>query len=318
MEGINQPHKLSLTDLEQLPPIYAIVGPTASGKTAYSFALAQALGGSEKVEIISADSMQLYKGMDIGTAKVSSAQRAEIIHHQIDVLEVQEEASAAAYQKYSRMNVYDIFSRGKIPIIVGGSGLYVSALLDKLEFPGRDEAIQAQLNQLYNEAGLAPLVKQLTQLDPVTAQVIDLQNPRRVIRALEVNLVTGKSFTPIFPRYTSYFPRVKIIGIDFAKEALHGRIYQRAEQMFANGLLEETQYLLGKGLENSPTAGKATGYAQAIKVLKREMTIAEAVEETAFLTRRLAKKQFTWFRADKRITWFDFTNGIPNISDLVP
>lgn len=292
-----------------LPPIYCIVGPTASGKTALSIALATAIGGSEKAEIISADAMQLYRGMDIGTAKITPEEMRGIMHHQIDVLEILDEASVAKYQESARADLQEIINRGRTPIIVGGSGLYVSALIDELDFPGTDEKIRSELNQIWAEAGLAPLIAELREKDPVSAETINLANPRRVIRALEVVRLTGKSYTPVFPRHTLHYPNVVQFGLRIEREVLNARIMERAKQMFANGLIEETENLIQQGLRNSPTAQKATGYAQSIAFIDGEVSLDEAIENTAFATRRLAKKQRTWFGADPRITWCDLSTA---------
>lgn len=291
------------------PPIYCIVGPTASGKTALSIALALAIGGPEKAEIISADAMQLYRGMDIGTAKITPEEMRGIRHHQIDVLNIVDEASVAKYQESARANLQEIIQRGRIPIIVGGSGLYVSALIDELDFPGTDEHIRGELNQIWSQAGLKPLIAELREKDPVSANTINLANPRRVIRALEVVRLTGKSYTPVFPRHTLHYQNVVQIGVKVEREVLNERIYHRAQQMFAHGLIEETESLLQQGLRHASTAKKATGYTQSIAFIDGEVSFAEAIENTAFSTRRLAKKQRTWFGADPRITWYDLSGA---------
>ncbi|MBM7825618.1 tRNA dimethylallyltransferase [Arcanobacterium pluranimalium] len=284
-------------------PIIAVVGATASGKTFLSLEIAANLGGSEYAEIISADAMQLYRGMDIGTAKISPEERRGIAHHQLDVLDISEEASVAAYQRYARRDLDGIRRRGKIPIVVGGSGLYVSGLLDELNFPGTNPEIRRELEQRAQNEGLGSLIAELSQRDPKTAQIIDLANPRRVIRALEVVLITGKSYTPEFPRHTRHFPQTHFFGIDVPKAILDQRIEDRVQDMFANGLVAETEKLMECGLEESPTAGKATGYAQTIDFLRGRVSKEEAISNIAFGTRRLAKKQRTWFGADARITW---------------
>lgn len=284
-------------------PIVALVGPTASGKTALSIALAQMLGGADCVEIVSADAMQLYRGMDIGTAKATASERQGIKHHQIDVLDVRDEASVAVYQRKARKDIEDIMARGKVPILVGGSGLYVSAALDELNFPGTCVHIRAELEAIAAAEGLEPLIAELCKRDPRSAAVIDLANPRRVIRALEVVRLTGESFTPIFPRHTSHYSKILHIGIKAERPFLDPRIEQRARGMFENGLLEETQELLNRGLKEGSTARKATGYSQAIDVLEGNIDIEQAIESTALATRHLAKKQRTWFKADKRIEW---------------
>lgn len=285
--------------------ILAVVGPTASGKTAFSLELAQALGGEKSVEIISADAMQLYRGMDIGTAKVSFAERKGIPHHQLDVLELHEEASASGYQRSARLDIADIQVRGKIPLIVGGSGLYVSALLDRLDFPGHSPEIRAELESIVQAQGLGPLLEELRMLDYHSYETIDRENPRRVIRALEVVRMTGKPYTPTFPRHTSFYPDVRIFGIWRDPAILRDDIRRRTEGMFASGLLDEVEELVKSGLREAPTASKATGYAQALDVLDGKLSHEEAIEQVAIATRRLAKKQRTWFRADPRISWIE-------------
>lgn len=285
--------------------ILAIVGPTASGKTALSLEIADLLGGANKVEIISADAMQLYRGMDIGTAKLPPEQRRNITHHQLDVLNIQEEASVAAYQREARKNIESIKERGKIPLIVGGSGLYISGVLDELNFPGRSPEIRAQLEETLQSKGIAPLLEELNSKDPLTANTIDPRNPRRVIRALEVVRLTGHSYTPTFPRHTSHFPDTRIIGVTRTAEELGDSIEKRTRNMLEEGLIDETKLLMEQGLEEAPTARYATGYPQAIDVVHGLLTPQEAEISIAQATRKLAKKQRTWFKADPRITWVD-------------
>ncbi|VEI12624.1 tRNA (adenosine(37)-N6)-dimethylallyltransferase MiaA [Trueperella bialowiezensis] len=296
--------------------IIAIVGPTATGKTALSLEVAELLGGPDQVEIISADAMQLYRGMDIGTAKVPVGQRRGIAHHQIDVLDVTENASVAAYQKAARADLEGIRERGKIPLVVGGSGLYVSGLLDELDFPGTDPAIREELEEIHARDGLEPLVQELVDKDPTSAARIDLRNPRRVIRALEVVRLTGRSFTPVFPRHTSHYDGVRMFGLRREDALLDQSINERAEHMFAGGLIEETRGLLARGLREGQTARRATGYAQAIAVIDGEMSQAEAIESVGLATRQLARRQRKWFRRDKRITWLDVADArdIPRLA----
>lgn len=289
--------------------IISIAGPTASGKTALSLKVAELLGGSSRVEIVSADAMQLYRGMDIGTAKLPVEQRCKIVHHQIDVLDIHDEASVAAYQREARKDVADIQARGKVPLVVGGSGLYLSALLDELDFPGHDPQIRNELEEIAVREGLAPLVAELAIKDPESHATIDLANPRRVIRALEVIRLTGGLYTPRFPRHTSYYTDHVAFAVNRENELLHPSIVERAVNMMEQGLLEETQALLERGLRETPTASRATGYAEAIAVLDGRMTRDEAVASIAQATRRLAKKQRTWLRADPRVTWLDLSEG---------
>ncbi|WP_406712550.1 tRNA (adenosine(37)-N6)-dimethylallyltransferase MiaA [Trueperella pyogenes] len=285
--------------------IIAILGSTAAGKSALSLELAELLGGPERVEIVSADAMQLYRGMDIGTAKLSPEERRGITHHQLDVLDVTDVASVAAYQRHARADLNDIRGRGKIAMVVGGSGLYVSGLLDELNFPGTDATIRRELENIHEAEGLGPLIAELRERDPVTANTINLHNPRRVIRALEVVRLTGTSYTPVFPRHTSHYDDVVMIGVRRAREVLNQAIGRRAACMFADGLVEETRSLLEAGLREGETARKATGYAEAIAVIDGKMSEAEAIDSVALATRRLAKKQRTWFGRDPRITWID-------------
>ncbi|MEW6951089.1 tRNA (adenosine(37)-N6)-dimethylallyltransferase MiaA [Trueperella pyogenes] len=285
--------------------IIAILGSTAAGKSALSLELAELLGGPERVEIVSADAMQLYRGMNIGTAKLSPEERRGITHHQLDVLDVTDVASVAAYQRHARADLNDIRGRGKIAMVVGGSGLYVSGLLDELNFPGTDATIRRELESIHEAEGLGPLIAELRERDPVTANTINLRNPRRVIRALEVVRLTGTSYTPVFPRHTSHYDDVVMIGVRRAREVLNQAIGRRAACMFADGLVEETRSLLEAGLREGETARKATGYAEAIAVIDGKMSEAEAIDSVALATRRLAKKQRTWFGRDPRITWID-------------
>ncbi|AWE42617.1 MULTISPECIES: tRNA (adenosine(37)-N6)-dimethylallyltransferase MiaA [unclassified Actinobaculum] len=287
--------------------IIALVGPTATGKTALSLEVAELLGGPSGVEIISADAMQLYRGMDIGTAKLPASQRRGIVHHQLDVLDINEAASVAAYQRSARADLQGIVSRGKIPIVVGGSGLYVAGLLDKLEFPGHDPHIRAALEETVRREGLQPLLMELEEKDPAAYAAVDHRNPRRVIRAVEVVRLAGR-YSPRFPRHTAHFPDIHSFYVSRAADVLADSIARRAEAMMTGGLLEETAALLDEGLRESPTAGSATGYRQAISVLDGLLSTEDAVVEIAQATRRLAKKQRTWFGADPRLRHLDLTD----------
>ncbi|MBR6459713.1 MAG: tRNA (adenosine(37)-N6)-dimethylallyltransferase MiaA [Actinomycetaceae bacterium] len=289
--------------------IIAIVGATATGKTALSLEVAERLGGASAVEIISADAMQLYRGMDIGTAKLPLDERRGIAHHQIDVLDVREEASVAAYQRSARADIADIQARGKIPIIVGGSGLYISAVLDKLDFPGHDPQIRAALEAQLETEGIQPLLTELKEKDPQAAAVIAPENTRRIIRALEVIRLTGKPFTPRFPRHTSHYEDVHSFLVTREKTLLDETIKQRTHTMFEQGLVEETRHLLTQGLEQGRTASTAIGYAQAIEVIRGTMTLEEAEAAITQATIKLTKKQGTWFRADKRLNVLDLSDG---------
>lgn len=283
--------------------IIAIVGPTAVGKSAAAIELAEQLGGPEAVEIIGADAMQLYRGMDIGTAKVTAAEQRGIAHHQIDVLDISQEASVAAYQEHARCDIDGIVNRGKVPILVGGSGLYVSAALDKIDFPGRIPEVRERYERRLAEIGDIALHAELAAIDPESAKVIDPRNTRRVVRALEVNEVTGRSFQPVFPRHTSQYDDTIVVGLEMEMGELEERIRLRTDLMFEQGLLLETAALREQGLDDAPTARTATGYREALAVLDGELTEEEARELVSAATRKLVKKQLTWFRRDPRVRW---------------
>ncbi|MDY5148564.1 tRNA (adenosine(37)-N6)-dimethylallyltransferase MiaA [Actinotignum sanguinis] len=290
--------------------IIAVVGPTASGKTSVSLELAELLGGPEKIEIISADAMQLYRGLDIGTAKLPFAQRRGIHHHQIDELDIAEEASVAAYQKHARQDLRAITAAGKIPVVVGGSGLYVSALLDELQFPGTDPGLRAAITE-EARSDFPRLLRELEERDPEAYATIDTRNERRVIRALEVIRLTGKPYTPRFPRHTSHYEDVHIFAIHRDVTDLHAAINARVDDMMREGLLEETAGLLRRGLREAPTASRATGYPQAMAILDGSLSLAAGTEEIRIATRKLARRQRSWFRADPRITWLEANAATP-------
>ena len=280
--------------------VIAVVGATATGKSDLALDLADAIGA----EIVNADAMQLYRGMDIGTAKVPVDQRRGIPHHQIDVLRVDQEASVAAYQHHGREDLNRIASRGRTAIVVGGSGLYVRALLDRMSFPGTDPALRTELEERAVREGASSLHRELARLDPEAAQRIDPRNQRRVIRALEVIHLTGSPFSANLPDYRYEVPAVQI-GLAMPAAQLDARIETRARQMFDGGLVEETERLLEEGLEWGRTANRAVGYVQALAVLRGRMNKAEAIAETALATRQLARRQRKWFRRDPRVHWID-------------
>lgn len=280
--------------------VIAVVGPTATGKSDLALDLAE----REPSEIVNADAMQLYRGMDIGTAKLPRAERRGIPHHQLDVLDVTEEASVAAYQRSARADIERIRAAGKRAILVGGSGLYVRAVLEHFEFPATDPEVRARLQQQADRIGPGLLHDELAQRDPEAAARIDRANTRRIVRALEVIELTGAPFTASLPDPTYVYPTVAI-GIDVDAAALDARIDARAKDMFARGLVEETEALLGRGLAEGKTASRAVGYEQAIEVLAGRRTRAEAVEDVALATRQLARRQRKWFKRDDRITWIE-------------
>ncbi|MYW05847.1 tRNA (adenosine(37)-N6)-dimethylallyltransferase MiaA [Streptomyces sp. SID3343] len=282
------------------PRVIAVVGPTAAGKSDLGVALARALDG----EVINTDSMQLYKGMDIGTAKLTVDERAGVPHHLLDVWEVTDSASVAAYQRDARAVVDDLLARGRTPVLVGGSGLYVRAVLDDLEFPGTDPAARARLEAEAERIGPGPMHARLAELDPQAAAAILPGNVRRIVRALEVIELTGRPFTATLPGHTSYYDSLQI-GVDVSRPVLDERIATRVERMWAAGLVDEVRELAKVGLRDGRTASRALGYAQVLRLLAGECTEDEAKEDTVRTTRRFARRQDTWFRRDPRIEWLD-------------
>lgn len=281
--------------------VVAVVGPTATGKSDLGLALAAALGG----EVVNADAMQLYVGMDIGTAKLRPAERRGIPHHQLDVLAVTQEASVAAYQREARRDLAAIEARGRRPLLVGGSGLYVRAVLDDLAFPGTDPQLRATLAARAVAEGSAALHAELARVDPSAASAIDPANARRVVRALEVVTLTGEPFRAALPDDGAGLVPAVWLGLRLERAALDERIERRARVMFRDGLVEEVAGLLDEHGELGPTASRAVGYAQALAVLDGDLSVEDAVAATALATRRLARRQEKWFRRDARITWFD-------------
>ncbi len=279
-------------------PVIAVVGPTGTGKSDLGVALARQLGG----EVINADSMQFYRGMDIGTAKLPEAERGGIAHHLLDILDVTEEASVSAFQAQAREAINQIRSRGNCPILVGGSGLYVRAALDVLEFPGTDPQLRQQIEGDLEREGFEALRERLRAVDPVSAG--RLGDARRVVRALEVHELTGRPFSSFMPDRTYHQPAIQL-GLDVERPLLHERLALRVEMMVRQGLLEEVRALDAAGLRTGRTASRALGYAQFLKVLDGLWSSEQAVEDTVVATRQFARRQITWFRADPRVTWLD-------------
>jgi tRNA dimethylallyltransferase len=280
--------------------LIVICGATATGKSDLAVALAEKIGG----QIINADSMQLYKGMDIGTAKLSMEERKAIPHHLIDVLSVREEASVAQYQIDAR-NLIDQLLEKSIPaIVVGGTGLYIKAILDDLNFPDTDPEVREKIARQAEELGVDVMHERLASLDPAAAAAIPKENVRRVVRALEVIELTGRPYTANLPRVGSTkYPDARQFGLVMERETLQERIDLRVEKMWDKGLVREVRDLMGAGLLEGRTAQAALGYAQIIKFAQGEMTEDEAKEETKRATRQYARRQETWFSRDERITW---------------
>jgi tRNA dimethylallyltransferase len=280
--------------------VVAVVGPTAAGKSALSIALAHALGG----EVVNADSMQLYRGMDIGTAKLTPAEREGVPHHLLDIWDVTEPASVAEYQRLARAAVDDIVARGRVPLLVGGSGLYVRAVLEEFEFPGTDPAVRARLEAELAAVGPAPLYQRLSAADPAAAASILPGNGRRIVRALEVIELTGGPFTASLPDPRPFYESVQI-GVDLDTAVLDERIATRVDRMWAAGLVEETRALARRGLRDGRTASRALGYQQVLRVLDGDWSEEEARTETVRATRRFVRRQRSWFRRDPRVGWLD-------------
>ena len=279
----------------------AIVGPTATGKSQLGIALAEALGG----EVINADAMQLYRGMDIGTAKVTAGERRGVPHHLLDVLDVTETASVAAYQRDARACVERLLAEKRVPVLVGGSGLYVRAVLDELDFPGTDPEIRTRLEAELERVGAPALHARLTAADPRAATAILPTNGRRVVRALEVIELTGRPFSATMPKAGPARYDTVQVGLELATEELDRRVDVRVDRMFAEGLADEVRTLEGQGLRLGRTASRALGYQQVLDELDGDEDMARAAAATAQATRRFVRRQRSWFRRDDRITWLD-------------
>jgi len=282
--------------------VIAVVGATATGKSRLAIALARALGG----EVVNADSMQLYQGMDIGTAKEREAAWQGVPHHLLDIWPVTRTANVADYQALARAAIDGIIGRGHVPVLVGGSGLYVRAALDDLNFHGTDRGTRARLETELAELGPAALHARLAAVDPAAAAVILPSNGRRIVRALEVIEITGGPFTATMPGYEQVRPAVQL-GLTLPRPELDQRIEARVEAMWQAGLEAEVKDLVHQGLRDGKTASRALGYQQMLRHLDGELTLDEARQETVKATRRFARRQESWFRRDPRIRWLDAT-----------
>lgn len=283
------------------PRALAVVGPTGTGKSDLAVELARGLGGA----VVNADAMQLYRGMDIGTAKLPPAARAAVRHHLLDVLDVTEAASVAAYQREARRIIEELLAAGEVPVLAGGSGLYVQAVLDDLNFPGTDPELRAQLEAELAQQGAPVLHHRLHRLDPVAAGRILPSNGRRVVRALEVIRLTGRPFSAVLPPPGPARYRATIIGLDTDPAVLDERVDARVDRMFTDGLVDEVRELLSRGLRDGRTASRALGYQQVIAALDAGADPACAAGPTAQATRRFVRRQRSWFRRDGRIRWLD-------------
>lgn len=284
------------------PRPVAILGPTGSGKSAASLAVARACDG----EVVNVDSMQLYRGMDIGTAKLPVAEREGIVHHLMDIWDVTQPASVAEYAARAVETVEEIMSRGKMPVIVGGSMMYVQSLVDEWDFPPTDPAVRSRWEAKLRAIGVEKLHEHLATVDPEAAAIIETRDPRRTVRALEVIELTGKPFAASQPpkdRPTRW--NTTLIGLQAPAEWLNPRLEKRVQIMFDQGLVEEVRALQKQGLQRESTAGQAIGYAQVLDYLAGELTLEQAQEQTVTGTRRYARRQRSWFRRDHRMQWVD-------------
>ena len=280
-------------------PIVAVVGATASGKSDLALDVAEELGG----EIVNTDAMQVYRGMDIGTAKLPVAERRGIPHHLLDLLEVTEPATVAEFQRWARSAIADCRRRGVVPVLVGGSALYTRAILDEFDFPGTDTEVRARYDAALVELGAEALHRRLAEADPAAAASILPSNGRRIVRALEVIEITGRPFTATLPAPTYADPATAQVGVDIDRATLDDRIAARVERMWEQGLVAEVRRLADAGLREGRTANRALGYRQVLAFLDGEISEAEAKEQTITGTRRFARRQDSWFRKDDRITW---------------
>ena len=290
-------------------PIVAVVGATASGKTGLSLDLAERLGG----EVVNTDAMQVYRGMDVGTAKLPASERRGIPHHLLDTLTVREPATVAEFQGWAREVIVRLRGQGTTPVLVGGSALYTRAILDRFEFPGTDEVVRARLERELAERGPQALHAVLKERDPDAAALILPENGRRIVRALEVIELTGAPFSASLPVLEYADPLTVQIGVDIDRETLDERIAARVEAMFTSGFVEEVRHLLDHGLAEGRTAPRAIGYREVVAHLRGELTEQEARDQTAQATRRFARRQDSWFRKDPRIVWIGYDD--PDLLD---
>jgi len=281
------------------PPIVAVVGATAAGKTGLSLDLAERLDG----EIVNTDAMQVYRGMDIGTAKLPVPERRGIRHHLLDLLDVTEPLTVAEFQHRAREAVADIRGRGRTPVLVGGSALYTRAVLDRFDFPGTDPDVRRELEEELTAVGAPALHRRLAEVDPVAAAQILPDNGRRIVRALEVVTITGRHFSASLPALEYVDPRSIQLGVDIDRPTLDPRIEHRVREMFDAGLVDEVRRLLDVGLADGRTARTAIGYREVTAYLAGETTLEAAIEATTAATRRFSRRQDSWFRKDPRVVW---------------
>jgi tRNA dimethylallyltransferase len=297
-------------------PFLALIGPTASGKTEASLAVAEALGA----EILSVDSMLVYHGMDVGTAKPTAFQRARVPHHLLDLVEPSELFSVAAFQETARAAAADVRARGSLPLLVGGSGLYFRAVVDDLVFPGTEPDTRSALEDEASAVGAIRLYRRLADLDPVAASKIEPGNVRRIVRALEVAAITGRPFSSFAAAWAAYpADRVRAAGLRISSETLTDRVEARVRGMLEAGWVGEVEGLVGRGFGPWLTASQAIGYAELARHLAGDLSLEDAVRQTVKRTRTLARRQMAWFRRDPRIRWFDVgaEGAVEAVDDVV-
>lgn len=285
--------------------VLAIVGPTASGKSGLAVSIAQRLGGAE---VIGTDSMQVYRGMDIGTATPSERERGGIPHRMVDVWEPSHHVSVAEFQEWARREIDAVITAGRVPIVVGGSGLFVSAVLDDLRFPGTDAQVRARLESELESVGAAEMHRRLKAVDPEAAAAILPSNGRRIVRALEVIELTGEPFRARLPDPVDVYPTVRV-GLDIPRPELDARIEARVDAMWDAGFVDEVRMLAASGLRDAPTASRALGYQEILRHLAGEWDEDEARRRTIEATRRFARRQQRWFRRDPRIRWLRYDSA---------
>jgi len=287
--------------------IIAIVGPTGTGKSELGINIVESLARrGQTAEIVNTDSMQFYLGMNIGTAKLTLEERRGVPHHLLDWLDIREESTAAEFQASARPIIEEIQSRGATPVLVGGSMLYIASVLNNFEFPARDEALRAELEEELIELGSREMHNRLAALDPIAASRIDSANGRRIVRAIEIVTLTGEPFAATLPEVPEEWQSSVQIGLLAERSVLVPRLHQRAERMWQQGLLAEVEALIPMGVRDGKTSSRAIGYAQALAQIDGELSQAEAIEQTALLTSRYARRQMSWFRRDSRVNWLDF------------
>ena len=284
------------------PLVVAVVGPTAAGKSDLSVAICKHLHG----EVVNADAMQVYRGMDIGTAKITPAEQQEIRHHLLDILDVTQTATVAEFQQLARQAIDDCLNRQVLPVLAGGSALYIRAILDDFSFPGTDPAVRERLEAELESEGSGALHRRLADVDPAAAAQILPSNGRRIVRALEVIEITGNQYVATLPEHRYVYEGAVQIGLDVPRPELDERIGRRVDRMFEQGFVDEVRGLLDQGLLEGRTANRALGYSQVIALLRGEISEQEARERTAQATRRFARRQDSWFRKDPRITWLRY------------